>query len=110
MNKDKLFISSAIEERPVKMSDGSTEVMFFRNLPNTVFERYFLQMASKDIDVAARASAYLLACGVCEPDGKDALTVDEVVRIKRPIMQRMLQALFDVNGYGKEAKEKQGNV
>ena len=110
MDKSKLFRAIDIAEREVKMPDGSNQVMFFRELENVAFERYFLQMASKDIDVAAHASAHLLVAGLCEPDGSPALTIKEAVRIRRKTQQNMLQALFDVNGYGKAAKERQGNV
>jgi len=110
MDKSKLFISAEIAEREIEMPDASKQVIFFRELENPHFERYFLQMGSKDVEVAARASAVLLAAGVCEPDGSPALTVEEAVRIKRKTSQAMLQALFDVNGYGAAAKGKQGNA
>lgn len=102
MLNDKFFIDEAIEERPIEMGDGTSEVLWFKHLPNTAFERYALWCNSKDEDVVAKASPALLVMGVCQPDGTPALTQAQAERIKRPIMLRILAALMEVNGYGKE--------
>lgn len=101
-----LFISDEIAEKEIELADGSKHVLFFKQLPNTAFEKYALWNASADEDVAAKASARLLVLGLCDADGKPALTLEQAERIKRPVMQRMFAALIDVNGYG---KGKQGN-
>jgi hypothetical protein len=104
MLSDKFFISNKIEERSIEMGDGTTEVLFFKHLPNTAFERYAIWSNSADEDVVATASARLLAMGLCEPDGQPSLTPETAERIKRPVMQRMVRALLDVNGYGRAAE------
>ena len=101
MLNDKFFIEDRIEERPIEMGDGTTEVLWFRHLPNTAFERYALWCNSKDEDVVAGAGPALLVMGLCQPDGSPAITQERAERIKRPIMLRILAALLDVNGYGK---------
>ena len=106
----KFFIDvGAIEERLIEMGDGSSEPVFFRQLPNTAFERYAIWCSSADEEIVASASARLLAMGLCEPDGTPALDLETATRIKRPVMQRLVRALLEVNGYGKAAQEKQGN-
>lgn len=108
MPNPKIFSTGAVHERKIKLMDGSEEPMWFRELPNTAFERYAIQSNSDSEDVAALASAKLLVAGVCEPtsdDGKfrDALTLDEATRIINPVKKRMLAALLDVNGHGPSA-------
>lgn len=99
---DKFFISAGIEERQIKMDDGTVEVVWFKHLPNTDFERYAIWRSSEDERVVSSAPARLLSLGVCEPDGQPALTFAQAELIKRPVMQRMVTALLEVNGYGKE--------
>lgn len=113
MLDERFFISTTLEEREVTLVDGSKAVLHFRHLPNTDFERYAMWSKSADEDIAASAAARLISVGLCEPDGKPALTLEQAVRLKRPVMMQMLTALLDVNGYGKSADadiEKLGNV
>ena len=109
MLSDKFFISDQIEERSIELGDGTSEVLYFKHLPNTAFERYAIWSNSKDEDIVASAHARLLAMGLCGPDGKEAVTQEQAERIKRPVMLRMIAALLEVNGYGKKA-EPVGNV
>lgn len=111
MLSDKLFISDKIEERTIELDDGTKEVLWFKHLPNTAFERYAIWNNSKDEDVVASASAGLIALGLCEPDGKPAITRERAEQIKRPVMLRIVNALLEVNGYGKKKTdaEQQGN-
>ena len=105
---DKAFISDKLEEREVEMDDGSVEIVHFKHLPNTAFERYALWCSSKDEDVVATAAPRMLVMGVCETDGAPALTQEQAERIKRPTMLRVLAKLMDVNGYGKKAADGPG--
>jgi hypothetical protein len=110
---DKFFISDKIEERSVELGDGTSEVLFFKQLPNTAFERYAIWCNSADENVVATASARLLVLGLCEPDGTPAITLEIAERLKRPVAQRMVNALLNVNGYGKSAEPariEQGNA
>jgi hypothetical protein len=104
MLSDKFFISEQIEERSIELDDGSTEVLFFKHLPNTAFERYAIWCNSANEDVVATASARLLALGLCEPDGSPAITLEVAERIKRPVMQKLVRALLEVNGYGQKTE------
>lgn len=108
MISDKFFIDEKIEERPIEMGDGTSETLWFKHLPNTAFERYALWCNSSDEDVVSKAGPRLLVLGVCQPDGTPALTQEQAERIKRQIMLRILAALMEVNGYGKEKKTDAG--
>jgi hypothetical protein len=108
MLSDKLFISDKIEERAVELGDGTTEVLHFKHLSSTQFERYAIWNASADEDVVATSSARLLVLGVCEPDGSPALDLAAAERLKRPVMQRLMKTLLEVNGYGKPSDARKG--
>lgn len=103
MLADKYFHPDTIEEREVELADGSKEVLHFKHLPNTAFERYAMWTNSQDEEVAASAAVRLVVLGLCEPDGQPALTIEQAVRLKRPVLQRIFATLMDVNGYTKKA-------
>lgn len=104
-----LFITDEIVERAVEMPDGSTHTLWFKQLPTSSFELHAIWANSKDERVASRAPARLLAMGLCNPDGKLALTPEQAERLKRPVLIKLIAALYEANGYG-EQKEKPGNV
>lgn len=105
---ESFFISvDKVEEREIELADGSKHVFHFKHLSNTWFEKFSLWSNSASEDVAATASARLLVAGMCKPDGGAAMSLDQAVRLKRSVMQSLVSALLDVNGYGKAAE--QGN-
>lgn len=106
----KYFIEDKVEERSIEFADGTVDVLFFRQLPNSAFERYAIWCNSADENVVATASARLVAMGLCEPDGKPAITPEDAERIKRPVLQRIVKALLEVNGYGKGVAEQLGKA
>lgn len=97
------FIPPDLEEKKVRLGDGSEHVLHFRHLPNTDFEAYAMQVNSADPEVAGAAAARLLAKGLCDAKGKPALPYERVVMLKRPVFRAMFAALLEVNTYG-EAK------
>jgi hypothetical protein len=110
MDVSQLLIGDAVVEREVEMVDGSKAVMHFRELPNTAFERHAIWSSSKDEAVQASAAARLVSMALCEPDGKPALTVEQAERIKRPLLVRLLNVVFEVNGMIKPKKAEAGNA
>lgn len=106
----KIFIPATVEERQVELGDGTKATFHFRHLEVTHFELFAMQSSSKDEAVAAKAAAVLVAAGLCTDDGKPALTLEQVVRIKRPVFQQMFRALLDVNEYGTKGEGKAGKA
>lgn len=94
-----------IEERTVTLGDGSKRVLHFKHLPNTAFERYALWRGSDDEEVVASAAQRLVVLGVCDPDGKQALTLEQAVRLKRNVLQALFMTVLEVNGYSKKADD-----
>lgn len=97
------FVPPEVEEKTVRLGDGSEHVLHFRHLPNTDFETYAMQVNSADPEVAGAAAARLLAKGLCDANGKPALPFERVIMLKRPVFRSMFAALLEVNTYG-EAK------
>lgn len=100
MLADRYFTHDTIEERTVALGDGAEEVLHFKHLPNTVFERYAMWRGSADEEVVASAAARLVVLGLCEPDGAAALTIEQAVRLKPQVLQRLFLTVIDVNGWG----------
>lgn len=108
MLNQEFFISDEIAEKEIELADGSKHILHFKQLPNTAFEKYAMWLNSADEDVVSKASVRLLVMGLCDAEGKAVVTLEQAERIKRPVLQRMAKALFEVNGYG--AQGKQGNA
>ena len=100
-----LFASTTVQEREIKLPDGKTHVLYFKELPAIEFSRYFNAVNSKDENVQLMASAKLIAAGLCEADGKPAITVDKAAQLKPGPLGAILEALRDVNGLGEEKKD-----
>lgn len=100
-----LFASTVVQEREIKLPDGKTHTLYFKELPAIEFSRYFNAVNSKDEDVQLLASAKLIAAGLCDPDGKQALTVEQAAQLKPGPLGAILEALRDVNGLGEEKKD-----
>lgn len=94
------FVPPELEEKKVRLADGSEHVLHFRHLPNTDFEAYAMQVNSADPEVAGGAAARLVAKGFCDAQGKPALSYERVVMLKRPVFRAIFQALLEVNTYG----------
>lgn len=99
---DKFFVDPAkVEEREIELGDGTKEALHFKQLDSVTLERYAMWANSADEEVAASATHRLISMALVEPDGQPAISFEQAKLLKRPIVQRMLAAIFDVNGYGK---------
>lgn len=95
------FADDAIHERSVEMADGSVRVLHFRELDSTQFARYGMWVTSESEDVRAGAAARLASVGLCNPDGSPAVTFEQAVRIKMPVLKRICETIEEVNGFRK---------
>ena len=110
MDISKFMIGDGVVEREIEMMDGSKAVLHFRELPNTAFEKHAAWASSGDEEVAASAVARLVSMSLCDADGKLAMTQQQAERIKRPLLGRFLNAVYDVNGMLKPKKAEAGNA
>lgn len=100
---EKCFAPQTVEERTVELGDGTTETVYFRHLPSVAFERFAIWTQSEDENVRAMAHARMLALGLCEATGEDALTEQQAARLKRPVMLRLFSTLLEVNDMSSDA-------
>lgn len=106
---ENFFVSTQIHERSVLLPDGESHAVHFRELTALEFKRWHDQENSEDPEVRHLAMAHLLVAGVCDPDGKPALTIAQAKKLKGAAMTALVEALLDINGVSAKAKEKQGN-
>lgn len=105
-----LFISSEVESRTVELGDGSKHVLHFKQLSAADLDRYFIWATSDNEDVQVDAIARLLSKGLCDADGKACLPLERAQALKRPVRDRLMFELLDVNGYGKAKKDAPGKT
>jgi hypothetical protein len=92
MDKTKLFGAPAIAEREVTLADGSVEKMPFKKVGAAEWMRYQSGIGSKDPEVMSAAMLRLVFFSLCEPDGKQALTWDQVNELDQDVMTSMWRA------------------
>ena len=100
MSLDKsLFVSANVHERDVTLADGTVHPMHFREIPNSKFRRFQLLELSDDIEQRVRAPAELIAASLCEPDGSDAITLDEAATLKPGVARALVTVIGEVCGF-----------
>lgn len=93
------FISPALHERKVLLSDGVEHVIHFRELGGHEFVRFREQQRSDDQEIRAQAVPALLALSVCNPDGSPAMTKDQAMKLKASAMSALMTACMEVNTF-----------
>lgn len=102
---DSFFVSSAVQERKVTLPDGKEHILFFKELPAIEFRRFYLASQSADEDVRVFSIAKLISMGLCDSDGKSAITAERAAQLKAGAMNEIFMALMDVNGQGDSKKD-----
>lgn len=97
MLNDAFFVSTQVHEKQVKLADGSEHTLYFKELPAIEFRKFFLAEQSEDEDVRAAALAKLISFGLCEPDGKAAITFNQALMLKTDAMNAIAAAILEVN-------------
>ena len=105
MLNDSLFVSNVVQERAVKLPDGSEHVLFFKELPAIEFRRFYLASQSADEDIRIHAIAKLIAAAMCDADGKTVIDAERASQLKMTAMNEIFMALLDVNGQGDQKKD-----
>lgn len=99
-----LFVSTEVVEREVELPDGKKHKLFFKELTAADIARYVNALNSVDEEVRVMANPKLLALSLCEEDGKEAITVEQALKLKPSVIGPLLDALREVNGLGDEKK------
>lgn len=95
------FVSTELQEREVKLADGSKHVLYFKELPAIEFRRFALAEQSENENVKAASVAKLIAASLCDADGKLAITFEQALNLKASAMNSIFEAMLEVNGQKK---------
>lgn len=101
MLNESFFVSEQIQEKTVKLADGSEHILYFKELPAIEFRKFALAEQSENEDVKAASVAKLVASSLCEPDGKPAITFEKALQLKASAMNAIFEAMLEVNGQKK---------
>lgn len=96
-----LFISDTVHPREITLGDGTKHELHFREISAADIRR--LQMVGKGGEAQQElAVSKVIAASLCNPDGSDALTVEEAGKLKQGIRLAITLAISEVNGVGAE--------
>ena len=95
-----LFVSAQVQGREVTLSDGTTHVLFFKELPAVTFKTYSRVQASTDPQERDTCMARLIAESLCDTEGKPALSFEQACQLRLDATTAIFQAVLDVNGLG----------
>jgi hypothetical protein len=101
MLNESFFVSQQVQEKTIKLPDGSEHTLYFKELPAIEFRRFALAENSENEDIKAASVAKLIASSLCEPDGKPALTFEKALQLKASAMNAIFDAMLEVNGQKK---------
>lgn len=101
-----LFVSEEVHEREVELPDGKKHVLYFKEVPASVFRKYGLAERSENEEVRAGSMSILIAASLCDKDGKPVLTYERALQLKAAAATKLFEAVLDVNG---AKREEQGN-
>ena len=98
------FVSTEVQAREVTLPDGSKHTLHFKELPVVEFRKFHMAEASEDEETRAASIAKLIAASLVDEDGKPAITVKDAARLNSAAANAIVNAVLDVNGFGKAEK------
>lgn len=100
MLNDAFFVSATLHQRTVKLPDGSEHILHFKEVPAVDFRKFYLAQQSGDEQRQAENVARLIAASLCNPDGKQALTVEKALTLKPAATNALFSEVLAVNAMG----------
>lgn len=107
LGKD-LFVTPSIEERPVKLADGSERKLPFCKVSSFDWQRFVECLRSQDPDQKALSRYVLIAASLCDLDGKPSLSLEKAKSLNHDVADSMFAQALSVNNPHKKAED-QGN-
>lgn len=92
-----LFVSDEIHEREIKLADGTTHTLHFKELPAGEFRRFALANDSDDMQDRIDSMPRLIAESVVTPDGQKAITLEQAKQLKPEPMLAIFGAIQEIN-------------
>lgn len=107
MNSD-FFAKPVVEEHPVEIN-GVEEKLWFRKVSAYDWSRYLHHLMSGDVNQRASAQYVLIAASVADPDGKQAMTVEEAQTLRPEVAEPLYKKVSELNNWQKKVEAK-GNA
>jgi len=107
MDITKLMAQAAIQECDVTLADGTVAKFPFKRVGSFEWTRFQAGVASGDPGLMAQAIIRLVAYSLCEADGKQSLTIEQVGTLDQGVVDSMYQGAMQVNrpsGRGKASE------
>lgn len=96
MNPTKFLAVQSVTEKPITLSDGSVEKVWFKPVGNADWHAFQVAMRSDDPAACATAMLRLILLSLCEPDGSKALTWDQVNALDEGVSEQFFSAAYEV--------------
>jgi hypothetical protein len=93
-----LFISDTVHPREITLGDGNKHALHFREISAADIRRLHVNKGSEE--QYELAVSKVIAASLCNPDGTDALTVEEAGKLKQGVRLAITLAIGEVNGLG----------
>jgi hypothetical protein len=109
--RDSFFVSDTPVPREVKMQDGTTEILYFKELPMVDFAIYNEARLSEDEETRHASHAKLIAMSVYEADPNNpggyaqSMSPQKARMLKPKMANAIMTEILSVNGYGAEEKK-----
>ena len=105
MDLNALMTSDEIISRKIKLGDGNEHELFFKELPAVEFRKFYIAERSDSEDTRANSMIRLVVASLVNPDGTQALTEREALKLKSNAMNEITKAIMDINGFGDAVKK-----
>jgi hypothetical protein len=99
-----LFVSDEIHEKEVTLPNGEVHKLHFKELSAVEFRKFQMAEFSEDDDVKATSMAKLISSSLVDPDGKQALTLTQALKLNSAATNAMIAVILGVNGFGEQKK------
>jgi hypothetical protein len=90
-----LFRSDELHRRDITLGDGTVHPLTFREMTHAQ-ELKMREIARADGDHVS----YMIACSLCDDEGKLALTEAQATDLKRGVRNALVTAIMELNGSG----------
>jgi hypothetical protein len=98
------FVSGGVQSREIKLADGKSHKLYFKEYSGAAFTQYAIAVRSEKIEERAVGMPILIAASLCEADGSPAITFERACELKPEVMQAIFAKVMEVNGVQKDGE------
>lgn len=104
MIPESFFVSGKIHKRAVKLPNGEKHDMFFKELSQPEFMRFYITENSLDENVRITSFAKLISSCLCNEDGSVAMTFEQACQLNTTASTAISEQILILNGQGVQKK------